>query len=183
MLFVVDGSGSMAAQRRMQLTKSAVLGLLSDAYQRRDRVGLVTFRKTDAYETVPPTTSLDLAHARMRELPTGGRTPLAHGLDLARRVILRERSRDAETRPIVVLLTDGVANVGLNAGSDPVDDALRAARRLALDHIPSLVIDADRRRARISPLPELARSMSATHVRIEDLASGQLTNLIRLATG
>ena len=182
MLFVVDGSGSMAAQRRMQLTKSAVLGLLSDAYQRRDRVGLVTFRKTDAYETVPPTTSLDLAHARMRELPTGGRTPLAHGLDLARRVILRERSRDAETRPIVVLLTDGVANVGLNDGSDPVDDALRAARRLALDHIPSLVIDADQRRARVSPLPKLARSMSATHVRIEDLASGQLTNLIRLAT-
>ena len=79
MLFVVDGSGSMAAQRRMQLTKSAVLSLLADAYQRRDRCGLVTFRKTDAHETVPPTNSLDLAHARMREMPTGGRTPLALG--------------------------------------------------------------------------------------------------------
>ena len=182
MLFVVDGSGSMAAQRRMQLTKSAVLSLLADAYQRRDRVGLVTFRKTDAHETVPPTNSLDLAHARMRELPTGGRTPLAQGLDLARRVILRERARDAETKPIVILLTDGVANVGLEPGSDPIDDAMRAARRLALDRIPALVIDADRRRARLSPLPDLAKSMMAAHVRLDALASGELTSLIRLAT-
>ena len=182
MLFVVDGSGSMAAQRRMQLTKSAVLSLLADAYQRRDRVGLVTFRKTDAHETVPPTNSLDLAHARMREMPTGGRTPLALGLDLARRVILRERARDAETRPIVILLTDGVANVGMEPGSDPIDDAMRAARRVALDRIPALVIDADRRRARLSPLPDLAKSMMAAHVRLDALASGQLTSLIRLAT-
>jgi magnesium chelatase subunit D len=182
MLFVVDGSGSMAAQRRMQLTKSAVLGLLADAYQHRDRVGLVTFRKTDAHETVPPTTSLDLAHARMREMPTGGRTPLAHGLDLARRVILRERSRDTEIRPIVILLTDGVANVGLNAGSDPMDDAQRAARQLALNHIPALVVDADRRRARVSPLPDLAQAMAATHVQLEAIAAGQLTKLIRLSS-
>ncbi len=182
MLFVVDGSGSMAAQRRMQLTKSAVLSLLADAYQRRDRVGLVTFRKTEAYETVPPTTSLDLAHMRMRELPTGGRTPLAHGLDMARRVILRERARDAETRPIVILLTDGVANVGLQAGSDPLDDAQRAGRRMAADKIPALVVDADRRRARVSPLPDLATAMAATHVRLDALAAGQLTSLIRLAT-
>ena len=80
-------------------------------------------------------------------MPTGGRTPLALGLDLARRVILRERARDAETRPIVILLTDGVANVGMEPGSDPIDDAMRAARRVALDRIPALVIDADRRRA------------------------------------
>ena len=182
MLFVVDGSGSMAAQKRMQLTKSAVLGLLADAYQRRDRVGLVTFRKTDALETVPPTTSLDLAHARMKEMPTGGRTPLAHGLELARRVIIRERSRDTEIRPIVILLTDGVGNVGLNAGSDPMDDAHRAARQLALDRIPALVVDADRRRARVSPLPDLAKAMAATHVQLEAIAAGQLTNLIRLAS-
>ena len=182
MLFVVDGSGSMAAQKRMQLTKSAVLGLLADAYQRRDRVGLVTFRKTDALETVPPTTSLDLAHARMKEMPTGGRTPLAHGLELARRVIIRERSRDTEIRPIVILLTDGVGNVGLNAGSDPMDDAHRAARQLALDRIPALVVDADRRRARVSPLPDLAQAMAATHVQLEAIAAGQLTNLIRLAS-
>ena len=182
MLFVVDGSGSMAAQKRMQLTKSAVLGLLADAYQRRDRVGLVTFRKTDALETVPPTTSLDLAHARMKEMPTGGRTPLAHGLELARRVIIRERSRDTEIRPIVILLTDGVGNVGLNAGSDPMDDAHRAARQLALDRIPALVVDADRRRARVSPLPDLGKAMAATHVQLEAIAAGQLTNLIRLAS-
>ena len=182
MLFVVDGSGSMAAQRRMALTKSAVFSLLSDAYKRRDRVGVVTFRKTQAVETVPPTSSLDLAHGRMRELATGGRTPLAHGLELARQVVRRERARDPEVRPIMILLTDGVANVGLAPGSDPLADAHRSATALARDAVPSLVIDADRRRDRASPLAELARRMSATHVRLDALAGGTLTRMIRLAT-
>ena len=181
MLFVVDGSGSMAAQRRMQLTKSAVLSLLADAYKRRDRVGVITFRKTEAYETVPPTSSLDVAHARMHELPTGGRTPLAHGLELARRVVERERARDAELRPIVILLTDGVANVGLVAGSDPITDALRSASAIARERVPALVVDADRRHNRSSSLVELARQMAAAHVRLDALAAGQLTSLIRLA--
>ena len=181
MLFVVDGSGSMAAQRRMQLTKSAVLSLLADAYKRRDRVGVITFRKTEAYETVPPTSSLDVAHARMHELPPGRRTPLAHGLELARRVVERERARDAELRPIVILLTDGVANVGLVAGSDPITDALRSASAIARERVPALVVDADRRHNRSSSLVELARQMAAAHVRLDALAAGQLTSLIRLA--
>ena len=181
MLFVVDGSGSMAAQRRMQLTKSAVLSLLADAYKRRDRVGVITFRKTEAYETVPPTSSLDVAHARMHELPTGGRTPLAHGLELARRVVERERARDAQLRPIVILLTDGVANVGLSAGSDPITDALQSAGAIARDRVPALVVDADRRHNRSGSLVELANQMAAAHVRLDALAAGQLTSLIRLA--
>ena len=181
MLFVVDGSGSMAAQRRMQLTKSAVLSLLADAYKRRDRVGVITFRKTEAYETVPPTSSLDVAHARMHELPTGGRTPLAHGLELARLVVERERARDAQLRPILILLTDGVANVGLSAGSDPITDALQSAGAIARDHVPALVVDADRRHNRSSSLVELANQMAAAHVRLDALAAGQLTSLIRLA--
>ena len=182
MLFVVDGSGSMAAQRRMAVTKSAVLSLLADAYKQRDRVGVITFRKTQAEETVPPTSSLDLAHAHLRELPTGGRTPLAHGLELARRVVGRERARDPELRPILVLLTDGVANVGLRSGSDPIADAMRSARAIARDSLPALVVDADRRRHHLSPLPELARQMAAAHVRLDALAAGQLTRMIRLAT-
>ncbi|MBM4438299.1 MAG: VWA domain-containing protein, partial [Actinobacteria bacterium] len=182
MLFVVDGSGSMAAQRRMALVKSAVLSLLADAYKRRDRVGVITFRKTDATETVPPTASLDLAHARMRDLPTGGRTPLAHGLDLARKVIGRERTKDPEVRPIMILLTDGVANVGIRAGSDPIEDAMRSAQALRRDRVPALVIDADQRRSTATALPQLARQMAATHLRLETLASGHLTQAIRLAT-
>ncbi|MCY3912910.1 MAG: magnesium chelatase subunit D family protein [Chloroflexi bacterium] len=181
MLFVVDGSGSMAAQRRMQLTKSAVLSLLADAYKRRDRVGVITFRKTEAYETVPPTSSLDVAHARMHELPTGGRTPLAHGLELARLVVERERARDAQLRPILILLTDGVANVGLAAGSDPITDALQSAGAIARDRVPALVVDADRRHNRSGSLVELAKQMAAAHVRLDALAAGQLTSLIRLA--
>lgn len=180
MVFVVDGSGSMAAQQRMQLTKSAVLSLLSDAYKRRDRVGVVTFRKTDAYETVPPTSSLDVAHKRMQDLPTGGRTPLAHGLELARRVVVRERTRDVEIRPILILLTDGVANVGLTPGSDPITDAIRSANAIARDHVPALVVDADRRRDRDTSLSEIARQMSAAHVHLDALAAGQLTQMIRL---
>ena len=97
-------------------------------------------------------------------------------------VIGRERARDSELRPIIILLTDGVANVGLSAGSDPISDAMSSAYAIALDAVPALVVDADRRREHSSPLPDLAKRMRATHVRLDALAAGQLTHLIRLAT-
>lgn len=123
MLFVVDASGSMAARQRMSAVKGAVLSLLLDAYQRRDKVGLVTFRGTDADVALPPTSSVDAAAARLETLPTGGRTPLAAGLLRAHDVLRVERLRDPARRPLVVLVTDGRAT----GGPEPV--ALAGARR------------------------------------------------------
>ncbi|MEW2167741.1 putative cobaltochelatase, partial [Streptomyces sp. NPDC007084] len=106
-LFVVDASGSMAARQRMSAVKGAVLSLLLDAYQRRDKVGLVTFRGSAAEVALPPTSSVDAAAARLESLPTGGRTPLAAGLLRAHEVLRVERLRDSARRPLVVLVTDG----------------------------------------------------------------------------
>ena len=98
-LFVVDASGSMGAQRRMVAVKGAILSLLLDAYQRRDRVGLIAFRGTGAQVLLPPTSSVDLAHALLSEMPTGGRTPLSRGLLLAMEVIETEKQKDRNVLP------------------------------------------------------------------------------------
>ena len=120
-LFVVDASGSMGAQRRMVAVKGAILSLLLDAYQRRDRVGLIAFRGTTAQVLLPPTSSVDLAHALLSEMPTGGRTPLSRGLLLAMEVIEAEKQKDRNVLPLLVVLSDGRANVAMgtpNAGSE-----------------------------------------------------------------
>ena len=115
-LFVVDASGSMAARQRMTTVKAAVLSLLRDAYQRRDRVGMITFRGAAADEVLPPTSSHEVGVQRLARLRTGGRTPLAAGLEAAARTLRAERRRDPRRRPLLVLVTDGRAT----AGADPL---------------------------------------------------------------
>ena len=114
-LFAVDASGSMAARQRMRAVKGAVLSLLLDAYQRRDKVGLVTFRGTEAEVALPPTSSVEAAARRLTSLATGGRTPLAAGLARAARVLAAERLRDPRRRALLVVVTDGRATSGSDA--------------------------------------------------------------------
>jgi magnesium chelatase subunit D len=116
-LFLVDASGSMAARARMGAVKGAVLSLLLDAYQRRDKVGMITFRGSAARVLLPPTSSVEAAAARLAELPTGGRTPLAAGLLRAHEVLRTERLRDPDRRPLLVVVTDGRATSSAAAGS------------------------------------------------------------------
>ncbi|WP_326553791.1 VWA domain-containing protein [Micromonospora sp. NBC_01813] len=115
-LFVVDASGSMAARQRMTVVKTAVLSLLRDAYHRRDRIGMVTFRGTGAEVVLPPTSSHQVGVAKLAQLRTGGRTPIAAGLRATAAVIDAERRRDPRRRPLVLLVTDGRAT----SGPDPV---------------------------------------------------------------
>ena len=129
-LFLVDASGSMAARARMGAVKGAVLSLLLDAYQRRDKVGLVTFRGSAARVLLPPTSSVEAAAARLAELPTGGRTPLAAGLLRAHEVLRTERLRDPDRRPLLVVVTDGRATAR-SGDPDPVTRARQAAGLLA----------------------------------------------------
>uniref|UniRef100_UPI0021BEBE1D VWA domain-containing protein n=1 Tax=Frankia gtarii TaxID=2950102 RepID=UPI0021BEBE1D len=123
-LFVVDASGSMAAQARMTLVTTAVLALLVDAYQRRDRIGMITFRGSGAEVVLAPTASVEVGAARLRALPTGGRTPLAAGLTRAGQVLRAERRRDPARRALLVVVTDGRAT----AGADPLPVARALVR-------------------------------------------------------
>jgi magnesium chelatase subunit D len=178
-LFCVDASGSMGARSRTGAVKAAVLSLLLDAYQRRDKVGLVTFRDTGARVALTPTSSVEMGAKRLRELPTGGRTPLAAGLLTARQVLAAERLRDPQREPLLVLVTDGRAN----AGPEPVERAFAAARALAADGVATVVVDAESGPVRLGLAAGLATELGAPVVRLAELAAG-LPNLVAaLRTG
>ena len=169
-LFVVDASGSMAARRRMSAVKGAVLSLLADAYQRRDKVGLVSFRGEGARVLLPPTSSVELAASRLEELPTGGRTPLAAGLEKAAEIIRRERLREKERRPLLVLLTDGRATAGPNPRG-----AASGLRRIG---VASVVVDTEEGYVRLGMARTLAEAMGARCLRLEELRVDSLVELV-----
>ncbi len=179
-LFVVDASGSMAARTRMSAIKGAVLSLLLDAYQRRDKVGLITFRGADAELALPPTSSVDAAAVRLERLPTGGRTPLAAGLLKAREVLRVERLRDPARRPLLVVVTDGRATEAKRSGGPtPVERAGRAARMLAGDGVASVVVDCESGPVRLGLAGALARELRATPVTLDELRADSVTALVR----
>ena len=169
-LFLVDASGSMAARKRMSAVKGAILSLLNDAYQRRDKVALISFRGEGARVLLPPTSSVELAASRLQDLPTGGRTPLAAGIEKAAEVLKRENLRDGERRPLLVLLTDGRPT----AGSDPM---VAAARLRALGPA-SFVVDTEEGYVRLGMAGELAGAMGARCLRLEELRSDSLVDLV-----
>ncbi|MGA5207778.1 putative cobaltochelatase [Streptomyces variegatus] len=174
-LFVVDASGSMAARQRMSAVKGAVLSLLLDAYQRRDKVGLVTFRGSGADVALPPTSSVDAAAARLETLPTGGRTPLAAGLLRAHDVLRVERLRDPARRPLVVLVTDGRAT----GGPEPVALAGRAARLFAADGVASVVVDCESGPVRLGLAGQLAGELGGTAVTLDELRADSIAGLVK----
>ncbi|MGW4869449.1 putative cobaltochelatase [Streptomyces chartreusis] len=178
-LFVVDASGSMAARQRMGAVKGAVLSLLLDAYQRRDKVGLVTFRGSAADVALPPTSSVDAAAARLESLPTGGRTPLAAGLLKAHEVLRVERLRDPARRALVVLVTDGRAT----GGPEPVALAGRAARLFAADGVASVVVDCESGPVRLGLAGQLAGELGGTAVTLDELRADSIAGLVRDVQG
>jgi magnesium chelatase subunit D len=170
-LFVVDASGSMAARRRMRAVKAAVLSLLLDAYQRRDKVGLITFRGESAELALPPTSSVEAGARRLGELTTGGRTPLAAGLLRAARVLVAERLRDPARRPLLVVVTDGRVTHG------SLEDALRAADLLR--EVTSVLVDCESGPVRLGLAGRIAARLGAEVVRLEELAADGLEHLVR----
>jgi magnesium chelatase subunit D len=171
--FVVDNSYSLQAEAMVETVKGLAFRLLEDAVGRSDRVALVAFRSGVPRATVAlrPTGSLRLAAERLRQIPLSGRTPLPHGLQVARQLLRQEAFKRANARPIVVALTDGVPNVPLRPGGDAVADALAAAADLRRSRIPLVVIDASpagRPGAGVSR--ELARVARGLHLPIADVA-------------
>ncbi|GAB2651404.1 magnesium chelatase subunit D family protein [Prescottella soli] len=176
-LFVVDASGSMAARDRLSAVTGAVVSLLRDAYQRRDKVAVITVRGRDAELVLPPTSSVDVAVRRLRAMKTGGRTPLAEGLLRARDVVLRERVRDPRRRALVVALTDGRAT----GGKDAVARAKRAAGMLADTGVASIVVDCETGMVRLGLAAEIARDLRGGCVRLAELSAQQVAGVVRAA--
>ena len=194
-LFVVDASGSMGAQRRMVAVKGAILSLLLDAYQRRDRVGLIAFRGTSAQVLLPPTSSVDLAHTLLQEMPTGGRTPLSRGLLLAMEVIEAEKQKDRNVLPLLVVLSEGRANVAMgsadtagsvNSGpsegrtSLPIAEARAVAAAIKEQKVSSVVIDTETDFLRLGLAGPIAEAMGAPCIKLDELHSDSLADAVRM---
>ncbi|MGW1198158.1 putative cobaltochelatase [Streptomyces sp. NPDC002536] len=174
-LFVVDASGSMAARKRMSAVKGAVLSLLMDAYQRRDKIGMITFRGTEATLALPPTSSVEAGAARLEKLPTGGRTPLAAGLLQAHEVLRVERMRDPSRRPLLVVVTDGRAT----GGPEPLPRARRAAGLLAAGGTASVVVDCESGPVRLGLAGELGRALGGPVVTLDELRADNVSALVK----
>ncbi|MDQ4085041.1 MAG: putative cobaltochelatase [Actinomycetota bacterium] len=170
-VFCVDASGSMAARARMREVKDAVLSLLVDAYQRRDKVAMVTFRGADAEVALPPTSAVEVARARLDALPTGGRTPLAAGLETSARLVRTERERDPSRRPLLVVVTDGRATSG----------ALSSAVAAYLRDLSVVVVDCERGPVRLGLAARLAAQLEGDVLTMQDLRADALTSAVREA--
>ncbi|MEV4130352.1 magnesium chelatase subunit D family protein [Nocardia sp. NPDC049707] len=178
-VFVVDASGSMAARDRLSAVTGAVVAVLRDAYQRRDKVAVITVRGREAELVLPPTSSVDIAVRRLSGIRTGGKTPLAAGLLKAREVVHRERVRDPRRRPMLVLLTDGRATGGV----DPVPRARAAANLLAAEAITSIVVDCERGMVRLGLAVDLARTLRAGYLQLAELTGDSVADIVRAGSG
>lgn len=177
LVLAVDASGSMGAPRRMEAVKGAVLGLLVDAYQRRDRVALVAFRGDGAEVLLRATGSVEVARARLADLPTGGRTPLAAGIDAALTVATSPANHGSGQRPLLVLVSDGRATAA--SDDDPVAAARRAAATVRARRVDAVVVDAENGAGRLGLAAELADEMGARYLRLAELSAGALEHALR----
>jgi magnesium chelatase subunit D len=164
----------MAARDRMSAVSGATLSLLRDAYQRRDKVAVITFRGQDARVLLPPTSSVYVASTRLARFDTGGRTPLAQGLLAARDMVVRERARDRARRSLVVVLTDGRAT----GGPDPLGRTRTAAARLLAEGAAAVVVDCETSYIRLELASDLARRLNAPSVRLDQLRADALTAVV-----
>jgi magnesium chelatase subunit D len=172
-IFVVDASGSMGVKKRMSAVKGAVLSLLIDAYQKRDKVGIVTFRGDCADLLLSPTSSIDLAETKLKVIPTGGRTPLGKGLQMGFDVLSQELHRDPKTKPLLILISDGKANVS-SAAEKPLDELKKIADCIQKAKIPSLMLDSEAGLVRLGYAEKLANMMGAKYMKLDEIAYGGL---------
>ncbi|MFP3897471.1 MAG: vWA domain-containing protein [Anaerolineales bacterium] len=172
-VFVVDASWSMAAAERMKATKGTIMSLLVDAYQKRDRVCMISFQKDASTLVLPPTSSVEMAKEALRDIPVGGKTPLSAGLSMAYQVIKREENQNADLRTLMFLLTDGAGNVSM-MGMPPREEALLVADLFAQKQIHSVVINTEHQSLDRGLAQELADALQApceslTNMRAENL--------------
>ena len=185
LFLTVDASGSMGARGRMAASKGAVMSLLLDAYQKRDQVALISFRRDQAKVSLPLTPSIDLAGKLLAEMPVGGRTPLSSALAVTWREVMNALSKNPLARPIVLLITDGRGNVALTEGAKPLEEAWRLAEVMARDkRVQIIVVDTEEPGAVSFGLAKvLADRLQAVYYKTEGLKAKTLVELIRSQTG
>ena len=173
-LFLVDASGSMGARERMKAVKGVVFKMLADAYQKRDRVGMIAFRRDRAEVLLPITRSIEFAQKKLAALPTGGKTPLAQGLIKAEDMLDRLYKQDPLQDPVLILITDGRATNSLNKNTDPVRDALSEAERIGHRHMLAAVIDTESSFIKLGLAKELAQKMGASYFHVDKISEDRL---------
>ncbi len=178
-LFVVDASGSMGARERMRAVKGAIFSMLQDAYQKRDQVGLIAFRRQTAEVLLPVTRSVDLAQKCLQQLPTGGKTPLAEGLATAFSVLTSMRKKEREMQPIVVLITDGRTNRSVNGSGDAIADAMTMAGKIRLSGVSSVVIDTETDFIKLGIARTVAQKMGATYYPLQELSGQKILQIVQ----
>jgi magnesium chelatase subunit D len=182
-LFVVDASGSMGADRRMAETKAAILSLLIDAYQKRERVGLIVFRGQEAKVALPFTHSVEMAQRYLTHLPTGGKTPLPHALKVAHELLQQEKARHPQDAFLLVLITDGRANISLRRENSPMAEVKELAAQFPALGVSSLILDTEP----FAPcldlgcLPELSRIMNGRYHSIQSLRAPEVVARVTAA--
>lgn len=185
LLFVVDASGSMGVGQRMTAAKGAVLSLLADAYQRRDKVGMITFSARTAQLALDPTPSVEKAKDKLKDLAVGGTTPLSAGLIMALEIAKRERLRNPGLSPLLVLMTDGHGNVAVGS-QDPMVEALTISRMIKDEGIESLLLDSEThmraplgfpRGSRL--LRQLAEALGARYIQLRELDKDSILQAVR----
>jgi magnesium chelatase subunit D len=179
-VFVVDASGSMGAGKRMIEAKGAILSLLMDAYQKRDKVALVAFKGDCAQVLLPPTSSIELAHKLLEELPTGGKTPLCHGISLGYQIIQSYFRKDPHIYPLLILISDGKANVS-QYGGKPLSEAMEMAEEIKNDaRVNTAVVNVEKSGLISFGLAhQLSLQMGARYFKIEDLKADTLVKVLQ----
>ena len=177
-LFAVDASGSMGARERMRAVKGAIFYMLQEAYQKRDRVGMIAFRRQQAELLLPITRSVDMAQKCLAQMPTGGKTPLADALSKALVTLSLLNKRDKEMEPVLILLTDGRANA-VTEGDDPVASALKMAEKIREAKITTLVIDTESGFIKLGLAKKLAAAMGASYYTLQNLSKDDIIHIVK----
>jgi len=181
-LFLVDASWSMAVAERMNATKGAILSLLTDAYQRRDRVGLIVFQKDRATLILPPTNSIQLAQKALVDIPVGGKTPLSAGLLMAQDVLTRERYSHPDVQPLLIVLTDGAGNVSIGI-QPPQEESQRLAEQISQEKIKSVVINMEHAAFDQGLAQQLADHLKAPCYSLAEMKAESLYHTVRQEMG
>lgn len=177
-LFAVDASGSMGARERMRAVKGAIFYMLQEAYQKRDRVGMIAFRRQAAELLLPITRSVDMAQKCLAQMPTGGKTPLADGLSKALLTLSLLNKRDKEMEPVLILLTDGRANA-VAEGDDPIASALKMAEKIREAKITALVIDTESGFIKLGLAKKIAAAMGASYYTLQNLSKEDIIHIVK----
>ena len=162
----------------MRAVKGAIFSLLQDAYEKRDKVALVAFRKKSAEELLSMTRSIELAKKQLQNLATGGKTPLAEGLFKAYQLIRQLKKKDGEIYPLLVLISDGRANISLH-GKDPIEESLEMARKIKKEGISSVVIDTEEGFTLLEMAKNISEAMGAEYYRLENIQAEDMLKLLK----